>query len=120
MSKHWTEPYDPARHENRMWGEGGETEVSADARLDPRQVYFVRVCRFTFEFHTVAQIDVCRAFFSQKIRPSSRVPWDELKHWGGDTWECQRWFDKLPQWLLKESKRLRVVKALERARDTFA
>ena len=32
-----------------------------------------------------------------------------------DHWEIQRWFEQLPMYLLEELKRVKVVKALERA-----
>ena len=82
-------------------------------------MYFVRTCGFTLEFHSTEQLHTCLRYFSLKIRPSSRIPWDQLGDYGGDQTETQRWFDRLPQWLLKESKRLRAVKALESAGAAF-
>ena len=119
MSKHWREPFDSSRHQNQMWGEGCEAETTRDQVLDPRSVYFVRTCSFTFEFHSIAQLSTCLAYFSQKVRPSSLIPWEQLGSYGGDQTETQRWFDRLPQWLLKETKRLRVMKALQEALTAF-
>lgn len=113
MSKHWKEPFDASRHSNQMWGAGCEADTTRDQALDPCSVYFVRTCSFTFEFHSIAQLNICLAYFSQKLRPSSRLRWEELGAHGGDQTETQRWFDRLPQWLLKETKRLRVVRALQ-------
>jgi hypothetical protein len=52
----------------------------------------------------IAQIRDCLAYYSQKVRPSSRLPVG-----GADHWEAQRWF------ALEEPKRVKAVKALERA-----
>lgn len=102
-----------------MWGPSCDGETTRDQRLDPRYVYFVRTCGFTFEFHSTDQLHTCLRYFSLRIRPSSRIPWDQLGDYGGDQDETQRWFERLPQELLKESKRLRVVKALEKAGAAF-
>ena len=119
MSDHWKELFDETKHLNHMWGPGCDVETTRDQKLDPRFVYFVRACGFTFEFHSTDQLDTCLRYFSTKIRPSSRIPWDQLGNYGGDSSECQRWFDKLPQELFKDSRRTRVVKALEKARLAF-
>jgi hypothetical protein len=117
MPKFWTEPFDAARHHCRMYVEGDDRPASSDARLDPHPVYFVRVCSFTFEFHSIRQVEACLAYFSQKVRPSSRVPWYEPI--GGDHFERQRWYERLPMWLLEEPKRLAVLKSLGRALTAF-
>jgi hypothetical protein len=79
-----------------------------------RQVYFVRVCSFTFQFHSVQQIQACFDFYDRKIQPSSR------QHIGAaDHWECERWFERLPLFLREEPKRQRVIKALQNALDLF-
>ena len=81
------------------------------ASLADRAVWFVRVCSFTFEFQTAEQLEACLAYYGQKIHPSSRVP----EVYFGDHWEAQRWFERLPMYLLEEPKRKRVVAALEKA-----
>lgn len=119
MSKIWKEVYDWKNHRNRMWGEGCEPEKTPDANLIPKWVYFVNVCSFTFEFHSVNQIETCYEFYSKKIRPSSCIPENDLWQYGGDHSETQRWFERLPQRLFKEPKRLKVLKALKQAIDEF-
>lgn len=79
-----------------------------------RQVYFVRVCSFTFEFHSIQQLQTCLDFYDQKIQPSSRRDIGAADHW-----ECERWFERLPLYLREEPKRQRVVKALREALKKF-
>ena len=85
------------------------------ASLASREVWYVRVCSFTFEFQTIEQLEACLAYYQQKIRPSSRIPRERLPDYGGDSGECQRWFERLPMYLLEEPKRKKVVAALEKA-----
>jgi hypothetical protein len=49
-----------------------------------------------------------------QIHPSSRLRVYK-ENLGGDHWETQRWFEKLPLYLLEKSKSPKVVAALERA-----
>ena len=117
MSRHWREPFDPEKHRDHMWVARDEAGVRRDPVLDPGSIYFVEVCGFTFEFHSLGQIDVCLDYFSQRLHASSRINWEEF---GGDHGEAQSWFERLPQRLLDESKRVRVVDALKKARADFA
>jgi hypothetical protein len=83
-------------------------------------VYFVRVCGFTFEFHSLKQLEVCLKFFSQKTRPSSRIAFSKSErqiHWLH--WFAQRWFERLPMYLLEERRRVRIVPALKHALAQF-
>ena len=120
MSKIWSEPYDSARHRNRMnWG-WGAPEPEQRARhlhaptLEPHHVVFVRMAGFTFEFHSVEQVTACRAYYAQKHHPTSRLP-VQSGHQGGDRHETQRWFERLPLYLREEPKREQVVAALDEA-----
>lgn len=117
MPKFWTEPFDSARHCNRMYVSDDVIPRSSDPKFDPHPVYFVRLCAFTFEFHSLGQLEACLAHFSQKVRPSSRVPWYEPI--GGDHFERQRWYERLPMWLSEEPKRLAVLKSLGQALASF-
>jgi hypothetical protein len=85
------------------------------ASLAPREVWHVRVCSFTFDFQSLDQLDACLAYYSHKIHPSSMIPWERLGEYGGDSGECQRWYERLPMYLLEEPKRKKVVTALQRA-----
>jgi hypothetical protein len=58
-------------------------------------------------------------FYEQKIVPSSREPESVRRLRGGDHWEAERWFEKLPLFLREEPKRLKVVKALRDALEMF-
>lgn len=50
-------------------------------------------------------------YFERKIHPTSRVPVPgDIDHW-----EAQRWFERLPMYLLENVKRKKVVSALQRA-----
>ena len=92
-------------------------DVSPDPAIVPVNSYFVRVCGFTFVFGSVAQIETVLAYYNRRIHPSSRLPdseWLRAEHE-----VVQRWFERLPQYLLEEPKRVRVVKALERALSEF-
>jgi hypothetical protein len=115
MAQIWAEPFDGFKHQNQML----EVESStADHYRAPtllrRKVYFVRVCSFTFEFHSIQQIQACLGYYGRKIQPSSRVDIG-----GADHWECERWFERLPLFLREEPKRQKVVKALRDAVKKF-
>jgi hypothetical protein len=70
---------------------------------------------------SVEHLRDCLAYFQQKTRPSSRIPAKDLAADLGEDWrtqrgwEVERWFERLPMYLLEEPKRARVVKALEKA-----
>lgn len=95
--------------------------VNGKASLEQPQTIFVRVASFTFRFDTVQQLRDCLRYYEQKIHSSSRVPARELKRQLGDdwrrlrSWEVERWFERLPMYLLETPKREKVVKALNRA-----
>ena len=88
--------------------------------LLPREVWYVRVCSFTFVFHTLQQLQACLDYYGKKTHPSSRIPFAELANYGGDSSECQRWFERLPMYLLEEPKRQKVVAALRTARSQWS
>ena len=112
MAKIWKEEFDPRRHQNQMNAISAPRQ--AKDNLVPQWVYFVRVCSFTFEFHSVAQINQCLEYYNRKLHPSSRLDIS-----GADHWEMQRWFERLPMYLSEEPKRERVVKALAAALEQF-
>jgi hypothetical protein len=122
MARIWTEDYNPSRHRDKMAGVAG---VPADEywkapTLQRYPVYFVKVGRFTFEFHSIDQLGACLAYYEMKIRPSSRRRFtneDRKIMWLH--WVAQRWFEKLPMYLLEEKNRLLVVKALTEAIARF-
>jgi hypothetical protein len=64
MAQIWTENYDPKRHHDAMCDASHLPGVPrekywAAPTLQEYPVYFVRVCGFTFEFHSIEQLEVC-------------------------------------------------------------
>jgi hypothetical protein len=122
MARIWSEPYEPSKHRNPMGSEAGSPPGIARQQkhgaLDPHCVYFVQVEGFTFEFHSVDQARACLDFYRRKIPPTSRVSSSEIG--SADHWEMQRWFERLPGELRRDSKRTRVVAALEQAVESMA
>ena len=111
MARIWTEPYRSDRHSAPIeyWG---TTDAHLRApTLIPKDVLMVSVASFTFQFVSVMQLRDCLSYFEQKIHPTSRrsVPGDI------DHWESQRWFERLPMYLLEDVKRRKVVTALQKA-----
>jgi hypothetical protein len=96
----------------------GVAQQEKHGALDPHRVYFAQVEGFTFEFHSVDQVRACLDFYRRKISPSSRVSSSEIG--SADHWEMQRWFERLPGELRRDSKRTRVVAALEQAVESMA
>lgn len=82
--------------------------------LVPYKVCIVKVCGFSFQFHSLIQLELCLDYYSIKHHPSSRLP-VYTQYLGEDRWETQRWFDRLPPYLLEKSKRPKVIKALKQA-----
>jgi len=100
----------------RIWKE--KLTTFGTANLAPREVILVRVASFTFRFTTTKQLRDCIEYYERKTHPSSRIPakviaadigpdWRELR-----SWEVERWFERLPMYLLEETKRQKVLKAL--------
>jgi hypothetical protein len=89
--------------------------------LLPCHVIVVRVASFAFRFESVERLRECIKYYEKKTRPSSRIAartlaadlgkdWRELRGW-----DVERWFERLPMYLLEEPKRQKVLKALSRA-----
>lgn len=84
-------------------------------------VVTVKVASFTFRFSSVEELQKTIEYYSQKIHPSSRVSAQELKRQLGEDWrtlrgwDVERWFERLPMYLLEEPKRQKVLKALTKA-----
>jgi len=103
----------------RIWKQ--RLSTFGTASLSPKEVVLVRVASFTFRFTKTKQLRDCIAYYERKTHPSSRIPakviaadigpdWRELR-----SWEVERWFERLPMYLLEESKRQKVLKALHKA-----
>lgn len=103
----------------RIWKETLKTFGTAS--LVPHEVILVEVASFTFRFSTTKQLQECIRYYEQKTRASSRLSattiaadigpdWRELR-----SWEVERWFERLPMYLLEQPKRQKVLKALHKA-----
>lgn len=121
MAKITVEDYDPWRHHNHMWSiDDAQRERHLRApTIIPYKVCLVTVCGFTFIFHSVCQLRSCHEYFSAEHHPLSRLP-IYTENLGGDHLEMQRWFEKLPQYLLSKPKRKKVLAALVRALDEYS
>lgn len=121
MARIWKETFDSAKH-------GGLPDYCPEVieplkrhrkapTLIPHEVVFVHVCSFTFRFDSEEQLRKVLDYYEQKILPSSREPESVLG--GGDHWEAERWFERLPLFLREEPKRQKVAKALRDALKMF-
>ncbi len=77
-------------------------------------IYYVYVCRFTFAFFSLADIPSYIRYYSTKILPSRILDTPHIDHDARQTT-----FNRLPLYLRDDSKRLRVVKALQAALVEF-
>jgi hypothetical protein len=91
-----------------------------NANLSPRNLIVVRVASFAFRFESAEQLHACLKYYEQKTRPSSRIAAKDLAADLGEDWkqlrgwEVERWFERLPMYLLEEPKRQKVLKALSK------
>jgi hypothetical protein len=96
-------------------------KLDGRASLVPRHVVTVRVASFTFRFETVNQLRECLKYYQKKTRPSSRIAARTLAADLGEGWrtlrgwDVERWFERLPMYLLEQPKRQKVLKALSKA-----
>jgi len=95
--------------------------LGSERNLIPRTVIVVEVVSFTFRFESTARLRECIDYYGSKLHPSSRVAAKELATDLGEDWreqrgwEVERWFERLPMYLLEEPKRQKVLKALNKA-----
>src|SRR6266542_7009770 len=115
VSRHWTEKFDHRRHRQHMCG-AAMSMPPPNQKIPPQQMFFVAVAGFTFEFTSLGEIETALRYFSTKVRPTSRWPWPDV---GMSHWEAERWFDRIPMKLLKESRRTKVIAALKTALADF-
>lgn len=120
MARITIEDFDATRHGNPMWyiDDAQRERYLRAPTIVPYKVCLVDVCGFTFVFHSLPQLRLCLEYYLQAHQPSSRLPVYD-KNFGGDHWETQRWFEKLPQYLLEMPKRTKVVAALKKALDEY-
>jgi hypothetical protein len=90
------------------------------AKLLLRHTIVVRVASFTFRFGTEKQLRECIEYYERKTHPSSRIAAKTLAADLGNDWrrlrgwDVERWFERLPMYLLEEPKRQKVLKALSK------
>ncbi len=117
MARIWTETFNPKRHSDKMLA---GVSLPGVPPLQRYPVYFVRLPSFTFEFHSIQQLEVCLRFFSQKVRPGSMLQFLETdRHILELHSVSSRWFEELPLPLLEERHRLEIVPALTKALRRF-
>jgi len=109
MSKHWIETSPFPSHKLPI----GALQGLPDHEGDVREIYFIEVCGFTFEFYSIQQIQVASEWFSAKVHKSTRMKDEPFLKAERDI--LQRWHERLPAEIKKGSKRERVVKALNKA-----
>jgi hypothetical protein len=123
VARIWKEPHRAegmnwARYETR---EKRREQAAKSPGLIPLQDVMVRVASFTFRFVSVEHLRDCLAYFQQKTHPTSRIAAKKLASQLGEdwrsqrSWEVERWFERLPMYLLEEPKREKVVQALAKA-----
>jgi hypothetical protein len=121
MARIWKE-----KHTGAVQAEYGEPFDAIERRADnprllPHDDIMVRVASFTFRFATVEQLRDSLAYYNEKTHASSLIPEKKIvKELGQDwraqrSWEIERWYERLPMYLLEEPKRRKVVKALSKA-----
>jgi hypothetical protein len=112
--------YVESMHPNHMrWIDNEQYErYQRSGGLAPYKVCIVEVYGFEFVFHSVMQIELCLDYYLRKTQPTSRLP-VHTQFLGGDHWETQRWFEKLPMFLLEKSKKAKVTAALTRAASEY-
>ena len=114
MSKHWKEKSPFPSHKLPI----GALQGLPDVEGDVREIYFIEVCGFTFEFYSVEQINAAAEWFEQKVHKSTRMKDEPFLKAERDI--LQRWNQRLPGDIKKGSKREQVVKALKKAVAAFS
>jgi hypothetical protein len=127
MSRIWKEKYDLKTacnlgirelEGNRIiaWSEDGvKTYHYGPILEEPEWIYYVYVCGFTFAFFSVAMMQAYLDYYSQKVLPS-RIR--DTPHCNNDLRQDE--YTRLPLYLREEPKRLKVIKALQKAIHEFS
>ena len=74
-----------------------------------KRICYVDVCQFTFKFYSLYSLEEAIAFFSTKTHPSSAYHSWHSHH------EAQPWHCRIPQYLIDNHHRPKVLKALQAA-----
>jgi hypothetical protein len=115
MSKVWREKADPDIHSDFMstYNEGGIPIEKSRDNLVEKWVYFAEVSNFVFQFKDLDQVRECKAYFEQKVHPSTAGDHPPFEHY----WHP--WYCRLPKGITKENKRVKVLKALNSLLDKW-
>lgn len=95
--------------------------AASDPTLLSREDIVVHVVSFKFRFGSIEQLRDCLEYFRKKTHPSSRISAKKLAAEFGEGWrevrgwEIERWYERLPLYLFEEPKRVKIVRALEKA-----
>lgn len=128
MAQIWKEPYSLERaleldirdFENSVYvGVPNALRLKPGFRDWPQWIYYVEVCNFTFAFFSLRMICEYIEYYSLRDLPSSRFEGPFSKGPAASVGDGQTRFERLPMRLRKGTKRVRVVKALQRALDSF-
>ncbi|MEM8557310.1 MAG: hypothetical protein AAGG50_05745 [Bacteroidota bacterium] len=117
MAKHWKESYTLEAAQALGIHDFEGRPVLGDANT--RWIYYVRVRSFTFGFFSLRELDRYIDFFSHKTLPSSMVEGPFSNGPAASVGDGQSVFERLPGRLRAERDRVKVLKALERAREDF-
>ncbi|OZG69759.1 hypothetical protein BTA51_29490 [Hahella sp. CCB-MM4] len=69
MSKHWKETSPFPSHKLPIGALQGLPKLEGKVR----EIYFIEVCDFNFEFYSVAQIEAASEWFESKVHKSTRI-----------------------------------------------
>jgi len=109
VAKIWVERLEGSGVPIDYWGHIPTSDDGA-GNLIPGNMMMVAVASFTFRFVSTDQLKDCLDYYQRKTHPSSMCPIGAMGHW-----DAQRWFERLPMYLLEAPKRAKVVNALKRA-----
>ena len=119
MSKHWKEPY--TEEAAKAVGIHGKEGACIVGDRNSTWIFFVHVCGFTFGFFSLDMLREYIDFYSRKILPTSRFygvsPFSDGP--AASIGDGQSKFERLPGYLRKERKRVKVQQALEKALKEF-
>lgn len=82
-------------------------------KFDFKRECYVDVCQFTFRFYSVFHLEEAIGFFSTKTHPSTANGWWQSHH------EAQPWHCRIPQYLIDNHHRPKVLKALQAALEQW-
>lgn len=116
MAQIWKERLDADKHSDYMTGyqsEGGFPVEKPRDNLLESWVYFMKIPDCELQFIGRDQVVVAKEYFEQKIHPARREWNNGLEHY----W--QRWFERLPPGVHRDSNRKRILRVLDRLLDAI-